>query len=135
MAYELTWYARDEVLYLGMEGNLSIEELKAINEEMMAILDSTPRKLNLMIEVSALTAGYSTVDSLRSTQKYRDHLKLDSIIGIANNKLNRLITLLAFNLCRADFVQFDSRDKAELYLSEKGIAASSRLTNPTRSDN
>ena len=80
-----------------------------------------------MLDVSELLASYTTVDTMRMTQHYRDHYKLDAIIGIANNKLNRLITALVFNLCRAFFVQFDSRDKAQSYMFERGMVTSSRI--------
>jgi hypothetical protein len=124
MAYKLGWYAQDEVIYLGLEGTLSFEELKEINERMLAVLEDSPQKLALMLDVSELTAGYATVETLRMTQKYGDHQKLETIIGIANSKLNRLITLLTFNLCRAYFVQFDSQDKAQTYFSQKGVVKS-----------
>src|SRR5262245_9611879 len=110
MAYKLTWYAVDEILHLSLKNVITAEEMKEINHHTTEMLDDAGRKLSLIIDVSELTASYATVDSLRMTQRYRDHHKLDAIIVIANNKLNRLITLLAFNLCRAHFMQFDSRD-------------------------
>ncbi len=120
MAHKLTWYVNDEVLYLALEGNLPPEEMKEINEQMLAQLETTSRKVTLLLDASALAVGYSTIDSLRLTQKYRDHHRLGTIVGIANNKLNRLITLLAFNLSRANFIQFDSDDKVQAYMSQRG---------------
>jgi hypothetical protein len=127
MAYKLSWYAVDEVLHLALKKNLSIEEMKEINQQTAALLDSAPQNLTLLLDVSELTAGYATVDYLRSTQRYRDHYKLAAIVVIANNKLNRLITLLAFNLCRAIFIQFDSREKAQTYMSQRGMVTASRI--------
>jgi hypothetical protein len=132
MAYKLTWYAVDEVLYLSLKNVISPEEMREINAQTTEMLESAGRKLSLMIDVSELIASYATVDSLRMTQRYRDHHKLDAIIVIANNKLNRLITLLAFNLCRAHFMQFDSRDKAHTYMSQRGMLTAARNGNPSQ---
>ena len=123
MAYKLTWYAVDEVLHLSLKNVISPEEMREINQQTTEMLENAGRKLTLMIDVSELIASYATVDSLRMTQRYRDHHKLDAIIVIANNKLNRLITLLAFNLCRAHFMQFDNRDKAHTYMSQRGMVS------------
>jgi hypothetical protein len=121
MAYKLTWYVVDEVLHLALRKSLSPEEMKEINVHTLDMLDRAGRKLTLLIDVSELTASYATVDSLRMTQRYRDHHKLDAIIVIANHKLNRLITLLAFNLCRAHFIQFDTHERAQIYMSQRGL--------------
>lgn len=131
MAYTLSWYAANKVLYLSLKGNFSFEELNEINTRMMDVLENSSRKLSLILDVSELMAGYATVDSLRATQKYRDHVNLEAIIGIANNKLNRLITLVAFNLCRAYFIQFDTPDKVQTYMFQKGVAPASQTISPS----
>jgi hypothetical protein len=131
MAFKLTWYAVDEVLHLSLKNVISPEEMREINEQTTEMLEGAGRKLSLIIDVSELIASYATVDSLRMTQRYRDHHKLDAIIVIANNKLNRLITLLAFNLCRAHFMQFDNREKAHTYMSQRGMVRAAASNNST----
>jgi hypothetical protein len=127
MSYKLSWYAQDEALYLSLKDNLTLDELKEINDHVTATLEESPGKVTLILDVSELMAGYTTVDTMRMTQHYRDHHKLETIIGIANNKLNRLITMLVFNLSRAFYVQFDSRDKARTYIAERHIVTPSRI--------
>jgi hypothetical protein len=90
--------------------------MKLANQHTIALLDKAERNLTLMIDASALTAGYTTADNLRTTQQYRDHPKLEAIVVIANNKLNRLITLLAYCTARARFVQFNSREEAQTFM-------------------
>jgi hypothetical protein len=124
VSYELTWYAAEEVLHLNLQSTLSLEEMKLINQRIVDILDESKRKLILLIDVSAFTAGYTTVDYLRDTQKYRDHPNLDVIAVVSNNKLNQLITLLVFSLSHARFIRFDSREKAQLYIAQRGILES-----------
>lgn len=122
MAYELTSYVAEKLLQLTLQGTVSLEEMKLINQRVTDILDESKQKQTLLINVSALTAGYTTVDHLRDTQRYPDHLNLDTIVVVSNNKLNQLIAFLVFSLSRARFVQFDSKEKVQHYLEQKGIA-------------
>jgi hypothetical protein len=110
------------VLRLDLQGNPSLEEMRTINQSMMDILNESERNLTLLIDVSGMTAGYTTVNHLRNTQTYRDHPNMDAVVVVANNKLNRLITLLAFNLSRAQFVQFESLEIAQRYMVRKGFS-------------
>lgn len=122
MSYQLEWHSTGEVLGLDLRNKLSMDEMKLINQQTTGILDESDRNLILLIDASSLTAAYTTVDQLRLTQSYRDHPKLDAIIVIANTKLNRLITMLAFHLSRARVIQFDSKEQAEIYIANRGIA-------------
>ena len=124
MPYKLTWYSFGEVLHLALDSDLSLEELDRINHETVEILNEAEQKMMLVIDVSKLVAGYQTVTYLRTTQHYMDHPGLNTIIVIANNKLNRLITLLAFNLGRARLIQFDSLEKTQWYMTQNGFSES-----------
>ena len=127
MPYELTWYATDEVLRLELQDSLSPDKLKLVNQHVVDILNESGRRLALLIDVCHLKAGYATADHLRKTQLYRDHANLETIIVVADSKLNRLITLLAFNLSRARFVQFDNLEKAQVYMSHRGFSGDDTL--------
>lgn len=129
MAYKLTWYTVGEVLRLDMHGNVSLDEMKQFSQRVMHMLDKSQQKLTLLIDVSALIAGYTTVDHLRATQQYTDHPNLDAIVVISGSKLNQLIILLSFHLSRARFVQFDSKEKAQMYMVNKGFAESPMTIN------
>lgn len=119
MAYELTWHLAGKVLQLNLQNGLSFEEMQRANQQALEILNGVDQKLILLIDVSDLVAGYHTVDHLRNTQAYRDHPNLDTIVVIADSKLNRLVTMLAFHLSRARFVQFDGSDKAHTYVMRR----------------
>jgi hypothetical protein len=124
MPYTLTWYAVGEALHLSLAGDLSLDEMSLINQHTTDILAIAERKLFLLIDVSALTSGYATVDHLRRTQKYMDHPKLEALVVIANSKLNRLIMLLAFNLARVPFFQFPNKEGAQEYMTRRGYSES-----------
>ena len=125
MPHDLTWYAVGEALQLDISGNLSVAEMHLINQQTIDILAQSEQKLVLLIDASGLTSGYLTADQLRSTQRYKDHPNLDALVIVASSKLNRLITLLAFNLALAPFLQFSSKETAKAYMIRRGFSESS----------
>ncbi|HLU08062.1 MAG TPA: hypothetical protein VK003_00210 [Oceanobacillus sp.] len=122
MPFTFSWYAVGEALQLDLSGNISPDEMQVINQHVADLLAESKRKIVLLIDASALVAGYSTADQLRATQRYVDHPKLDALLVVATSKLNRLITLLAFNLVRPTFIQFSNRESAYAYLIRRGFS-------------
>ncbi|MFW5691410.1 MAG: hypothetical protein ACOCXZ_02805 [Chloroflexota bacterium] len=123
MAHTLSWYMAGHVLALALDGQPSLQELRDINEEIIEVLDRSQTNLNIIIDAVNLRAGYQTADQLRSTQHYMNHPRLANVLVISDNKLNRLITLMAFCLSRAHFIQFDTHQKADAFLRRHGAAA------------
>lgn len=123
MSYELKWHSHSAgcVLHLSLYNSLTLEEMEIINQEVMATIDKAEKKIAILIDISELASGYYTVDQLRNTQQYMDHRKVDAIVVIANNKLNRLISLLVFNLARRPFFQYDNLDAAYQRLAHRGF--------------
>lgn len=122
MPYTLGWYKPEQVLTLMLDGQLSLQELEAINQEVTDALESHETKLSILIDMTNMQTGYHTAEMLRSTQKYMDDPRLDSAFIVAENKLNRLITLMAFCTARATFIQFNSMEMAEHMLSRRDFA-------------
>lgn len=129
MPFTLTWYAVGEAVELDLSGKLTLDEMEIINQRASDLLTSSEQKIVLLIDASALVAGYTTADQLRTTQRYTDHPQLDSLVVVASSKLNRLITLLAFNLVRPPFLQFSSRESAHAYMIRRGFSESSVAIN------
>lgn len=121
MAHTLLWYTPDQVLHLTLDGQLSVLELQEINQEIMEILENQNNRLNIVIDATSLKSGHNTSNQLRDTQKYLNHRQLDTAFVVAENKLNRLITLMAFSLSRAKFLQFRDWQKAVDILSKRGF--------------
>ena len=113
MAYQLSWYKPDQVLSLKFLGELRIEELEEINDAVIKILDEQLTKVNILIDATDLSASHNAASQLRTTQKYMNHPSLDSALVVSENKLNRLITLMAFSISRAKFMQFNTMQHAE----------------------
>src|SRR5690606_25364589 len=107
MAYELKWNVFGQVIDLALYNHLSLNEMKAINQEVLGFLAEAHQKVVLVIDVSELNTGYYTVDHLRTTQQYMHHHSIDTILLVAMTKLNRLISLLAFNPSPLPLLQFE----------------------------
>lgn len=121
MPYQLGWYTTGKVLYLELKGQPSIQELKQVSDEVNNILDSYQKKMILLMDTTNLLAGYHSANYLRETQTYMNHDYLGDILVVSDNKLNRLITLLAFSLSRANFSQYNSMTLAEKTLHRMGF--------------
>jgi hypothetical protein len=119
--HRLSWYSVREALCLELENVLSIDEMEVMSRQINDLLNKSDQKLMLMIDVSKLTVGYHTVNHLRQTQRYMDHPNLQTLVLMADNKLNRLTGLLVFNLARARLVQFDSREKSRDFMTTNGV--------------
>jgi len=121
MAYELKWNVFGQVIDLALYNHLSLNEMKAINQEVLGFLAEAHQKVVLVIDVSELNTGYYTVDHLRTTQQYMHHHSIDTILLVAMTKLNRLISLLAFNPSPLPLLQFEEPENAQQYLAERGF--------------
>jgi len=122
MSYTLTWYKPEQVLFLALEDEPSLEELKAINQKVVDTLEKHQVKLGMLIDASRMQVGYRTSNHLRDTQDYMNHPLLDYVYIIADDKLNRLVTLMAFCMARAQFLQFNTMEVAESTLQRRGLS-------------
>ena len=125
MAYELKWNVSGQVIDLVLYNHLSVDEMKAINQDILALLEHANQKVALVIDSSELSTGYNTVDHLRTTQQYMHRQDIDSSLLVANSKLNRLISLLAFNPSRVPLFQFEQPINAHQHLVERAFFESS----------
>jgi len=128
MPYQLGWYKPEQILYLELTGQPTIQELKQVNQEVNHILDSHQRKMILLMDTTGFTAGYHSANYLRETQTYVNHDYLGDVLVISDNKLTRLITLLAFSLSRANFSQYNSMALAEKVLQRMGFRPDERVS-------
>lgn len=119
MSYSLSWYIPQQVLYLKLDDQPTIEDLQSSNRDIVAILEEHHGKLNILVDAMTMQASYQTSNHLRDTQKFMDHPRLECAVVVTDNKLNRLVTLIAFCMARAHFMQFDSFDRAEEYLHHR----------------
>lgn len=121
MSYSLSWYIPDRLLHLELYGSQTVRQLEDISQEVLSIVESSETRLHILIDLTQLRSGYQTADHLRETQEYMNHIKLESAFVISGNKLNRLITLMAFSLCSVPTMKFNSLVLAEKYLTSRQL--------------
>ena len=124
MSYTISWYTPDKVLYLEFNDTPQEKDLLDINNYVMDVIDKYEGKLSIVINMMKMRAGYETANKLRDTQAYMNHPAIESAFFVTDNKLNRLITILAFNLARARIVQFNDLKITREHLSRKGFHTS-----------
>lgn len=121
MAFEINWNADGQVVDIALCDHVSLDEMQLINQRVMETIDQAAGKIAILIDVSRMNTGYYTVEHLRNTQQYMHSQKVETIIVVANNKLNRLIGLLVFNLTHIPLFQFDNSLQAHRHLEERGF--------------
>lgn len=121
MTYKLSWYTPGKVLYLELKSQPAIHELEAINQEVSDILAIHKEPVNLLINAMEMKAGYETSNWLRDTQKYMNDPKVKQAYFVSDNKLNRLISLMAFSMSRVRLMQFERWQLAVDHLKRQGF--------------
>lgn len=124
MAFDINWSADGQVVDIALYNHVSLDEMQVINQRVMETIDQTSGKIAVLIDVSRLNTGYYTVEHLRTTQQYMHSQKVDAIVVVSDNKLNRLIGLLVFNLTYIPLFQFDDSAQAHRHLEERGFLLS-----------
>lgn len=116
MAYKLSWYIAEQVLYVCLDSHSTLKELECLNQEITNLLEERDHKIHLLLDATRLKPDYSTSWQLRDTQHYIYHANVSGLTVIVEDKLARLVTLIAFCLSRAPFLQVESFDKATAHL-------------------
>ena len=120
MTCSITWYPEANLLYLSLENLLTVQELQDAAYEIKNILDRCDVRTSVLIDVTKMSAGYHTADHIRDTQKYMNDNKLKTVFIVADTKLQRLITLMAFSVCGIPMIRFNSWKEAIPYLTQHG---------------
>ena len=126
MAYALTCHKPNKLCYLTLDGETTVEELKVINKEITAILDVSQEQMCIVFDVNRLEVSYQTTELLRTTQRFMEHERLNLILIITDNKLSRLITMMAFSVARAKVIQCLNFDIAIQNLTQRGFMQESQ---------
>jgi len=124
MTYKLSWLLQDEVLSLILPSLATIDTLRELNQDITDILDNSSSKVIILLNLEQMKTTYNTADQLRNTQLYIVHHNLDCMLIMAGNKLNRLISLLAFSTARSPVIQFDNQQQVDGYFKRRGITIS-----------
>jgi hypothetical protein len=114
MAYRIFWQVPGQILYLELEGHLSLDDFNQINEAIIDHLgaEQNDRRIALLIDITRPGNVPQAVNQLRASQTYVGRRDLRFILVAGRNKLLRLMMLLTFNLYRPSLCFFDDVDQA-----------------------
>lgn len=123
MSYEVAWGAQERVLELRLDGEISLDEFRAIEQRISAKLEERPGPITLLVAASSVRISPEAVGRIRASQSYLQGQRIRHIIVVAKDKLARLSLMLIFNLCRPTLRFFDTRDLADHFLKARILAS------------
>ncbi|MEP7286397.1 MAG: STAS/SEC14 domain-containing protein [Chloroflexota bacterium] len=114
MAYRVFWQDPDHVLYLELEGNLSLNDFAQINRTIIDLLgnEGTNRHVSLLVDITRPGNTPRDFERLKASQTYLLRRDLKFILVAGSDKFMRLMMLLTFNLCKPNLRFFDNIDQA-----------------------
>jgi hypothetical protein len=121
MAYRVFWHIPQQVIFVELEGNLTLKDFQQLNRDVVELLgaESADRPVTLVIDVTRPTTTPQAFEQLKASQTYTQRRDLKSIIVVSSNKFIRLMMLLTFNLCRPSLRFCDTVDEASMFIQKK----------------
>ena len=121
MAHEITWNTPRRVLQLKLSNNLSLEEFIEIDRQITERLQECDERIALIVDASDATFSPYSIERVKPTQKYLNSYQIVQLIVVGDKKLNRLVMMLLFNLCRPRLQFCDNFDQAKRYISMTNV--------------
>jgi hypothetical protein len=121
MTYRVFWHIPQQVIFLELEGNLTLKEFQQLNRDVVEHLgtENADRQITLVVDITRPSTAPQAFAQLKASQTYTQRRDLKSILVVGRNKFMRLMMLLTFNLCRPTLRFFDTNDEAALFLQRK----------------
>lgn len=118
MAYELSWYIPNRILYLSILGDYALDDARLVNRNIIEELENSPHDLMLFIDGMEMKRLHN-FQEIRSSQEYMDHPKLKRIFVATNDRLVKLAMMVIFNLSHAYLTIFDDVEKADVTIQRQ----------------
>lgn len=119
MKYTLSWYVPNQVIYVMLEGLPDRNEAVQMDEEINHMLESY-EKIIIILDIDNMKANYQTTDLLRVLTCVQ-HNNLDAILTLTENKLNRLMSLMAFGTSPTLTKQFATTQEIQTFLKQRNV--------------
>ena len=114
------WYVPNKVVRVPLRGKLYADSLQALDKEVHAFLALAIDDVALVFDAREVDVSYDTAAYLRKTQTYLTNHVTHAFL-VTDNKLTKLVTLMAFGSAHPHFRQFDSFDALDKYMHLRGI--------------
>lgn len=117
----VSWLVPDHVLKITLPKQTTTELLAKITAEVDNILDRQTEKVIMYIEANDLNVTYTSADVLRTMLPITANEHLDCMVTMSNNKLTRLILLMAFSVASVPVMRFEEQQQVNDYLLNRGL--------------
>ena len=96
MAYRVFWQVPERILCMELEGTLSLDDFKEINQAVIEHLgdENANQHVGLVVDITRPGRVPSAVAQLKDSQTYLRRRDLQFILVAGNNKFMRLMMLL-----------------------------------------
>lgn len=98
MPYSVDWFRPNHVIQLELIGNVSLEEAKHINTELLALLGQAETTVHMVADATTLENFPKNILQIKNTQAYLQHPKLGWIFFISQP--NPLIRFFATTIAQ-----------------------------------
>lgn len=105
------------IFHASFTGDVSLGDFAVLNEQVNVWLgqaDQYTRSV-LVLNIKAASSIPPSIEEMRQVQRYASRTNLTWILVITDNKLHRLILMLALHLSRPQLQFFPSADQAEQF--------------------
>ncbi len=103
MAYELSWYHEQRVIYVRIWGDLTLDELRHYNTEVYDKLDHGVSPVHLILDVTDMKQFPPSLTALKSTAHYLSHPNLGRNVMIGGPMLAQSFARITAQLLKLDF--------------------------------
>jgi hypothetical protein len=111
--YRLFWEIPDQVLCLQLDGDLSFNDFRQINQNILEQLgkEDSHRTVALLVDIRRPVRVPTGFAEIRASQTYVMRQDLKFILVVCNDKFMRLMMLLLFNLSKPSLRFFNDMDE------------------------
>jgi hypothetical protein len=122
MAHEISWYIPGHVLYLRVSGDLFIEEVQTIDQELIQYLHKKPDDImlvHLIVDLLGVTKLNVNVPRMSSTLTHLREPALGWTLLINHNILLNFVGTVASQVAKKRLRTFPSLQEADSFLHEQ----------------
>lgn len=120
MSQSIDWLIPGRVIHVRLEGAISLEQMRAGNQELIEALDSGQPPIHVLIDDQALVSIPASLRQHQLTMNFLRHPALGWVIGAGRvSAVLRLISSVTSYFFKVQTRRFDTLDEALRFLREQ----------------
>jgi hypothetical protein len=109
MSHTVKWFQPERIIYMQVEGNITLEETKSVSNDITALLDVGVAPVHLIVDDHAVEKMPSQLRELNKNFEFMRHPAMGTImsVGKADPILNFVIPMIT-KIIRVHFVRHET---------------------------